>query len=82
MRMQHVGGGVASHYMETDYLRLDCTASTYTVGQAIVNCTRDSVNVTTTYDGVTLSDNNNLILGVLLAFFGLLALGVGALTLR
>jgi len=42
----------------------------------------DNYETTYTYEGVELEDNNNLILGVLLAFFGLLALGVGALTLR
>ena len=35
-----------------------------------------------TYGGVELEDNDNLILGVLLAFFGLLCIAVGTLTFR
>lgn len=42
----------------------------------------DNYETTYTYEGVEIEEDNNLILGVLLAFFGLLALAVGALTLR
>jgi len=35
-----------------------------------------------TYDGVELEDNNNLILGTIIAFLGLLCLGIGAVTLK
>ena len=86
MRMQHVGGGVASHYMETDYLRMDCIATTYTIGESIVNCTHDSVNVTSignsTSASEAMTDNENLALGVLLIFVGLFCLVTGALSTR
>ena len=86
MRMQHVGGGVASHYIETDYLRMDCIATTYTIGESIVNCTHDSVNVTSignsTSASEAMTDNENLALGVLLIFVGLFCLVTGALSTR
>ena len=44
--------------------------------------TCDSYDTTYTYEGVELEDNNNLILGTIIAFLGLLCLGIGAVTLK
>jgi hypothetical protein len=44
--------------------------------------TCDSYDVTYTYSGVEIDPNNNLILGTIIAFLGLLCLGIGAVTLR
>ena len=44
--------------------------------------TCDSYDTTYTYEGVTLADNDNLFLGTLIAFLGILCLGIGAVTLK
>jgi len=58
------------------------TSAEYETFNQIVNCTRDNYNVTYWYDGTELEPNNNMIIGLLIALFGLLGLMVGALTFR
>jgi len=83
IKMRAINAATSAYYIYTDMIRLDTEYSdTYSLQNQIVNCTHDSYNTTMTYDGVELEDNNNLILGTIIAFLGLLCLGIGAVTLK
>lgn len=69
-------------YCNITDLFYNATIDEYEMQNQIVNCTRNMYNTTYYYQGIPLEENNNLILGLVLSMFGLLAMTTGIVTMR